>query len=84
MRGSDKHSIYSFVESGKEYIQKLCRWMMALLYLTPIHHPDQKHLHLIVEGTCRGRPVGGVVITPLFAFNPLSSLWYTETTEHAH
>ena len=43
-------SIYSFVEEGKKYIQKLSRWMMDLLYLTPLRHQDQRHLPAIVEG----------------------------------
>ncbi len=44
-------SIYSVVESGKEYTQKLVKWMVALFYLTHVHHPDQKYLHTVVEGT---------------------------------
>lgn len=46
----EKPSIYSFVDAGKEYLQKLTRWMMAALYLTPLQHLDQKHLPSIVEG----------------------------------
>lgn len=45
-----KPSIYSFVEAGNEYFPKLCRALMALVYYTPVHHDDQKHLSNIVEG----------------------------------
>lgn len=43
-------TIYAVVEAGKEYTQQLARWSMALYYLTPLHHQDQRHLHHLVEG----------------------------------
>ena len=42
--------MYSVVGAGKEYIQTLVKWMAALFYTTPVHHPDQNFLHSIVDG----------------------------------
>ena len=52
MEKNGKPSIYLCMEAAKEYLQKLSKWMMALLYLTPLYHSDQKHLDAIVEGVC--------------------------------
>lgn len=45
-----KPDIYSVVGAGKEYIQTLVKGMVVLFYTTPVHHPDQKVLHSIVDG----------------------------------
>ena len=48
--GGKKPSIYSFVEAGKDYLSKLTKYMMALLYFTPLYHDDHNHLGRIVDG----------------------------------
>ena len=50
MEEKDTPTIYSVAEAGKGYTQKLVKWVMALYYLTPLTHPDQKYLFIIVEG----------------------------------
>ena len=50
VEGSDVPTIYSVVEAGKGYLQKLVKWMMGLYYLTPVQHQDQKYLQHVVEG----------------------------------
>jgi hypothetical protein len=42
--------MYSVVSAGKEYIQTIVKWLTNVYYCTSVDHPDQKHLHHIIEG----------------------------------
>jgi len=43
-------TIYAFVEAGKDYLQKLSKAMLGLLYHTPFSHRDHTYLPGLVEG----------------------------------
>ena len=48
--GEKKPSIYSFIESGKEYLPRLTKYMMAVSYFTPLWHEDHRYLTSIIQG----------------------------------